>query len=65
MRWCKISTGVTTLCYSRRTVFGLLCVLHAISKPCVAITAAGFMLGVLRKVTLSLGAFSLPRVQTS
>ena len=53
------------LCYSRRTVSGLLRVLHAISKPCIAITATGFMLGVLRKATLSLGAFSPPRVQTS
>ena len=50
---CKISTGVMTRCYSRRTISGLLCVLHAISKPCVAITAAGFVPGVSRKVTLS------------
>ena len=44
---------------------GLLRVLHATSKPCVAIIAIGSMPGVLRKVTLSLGAFSPPRVQTS
>ena len=46
-------------------VSGLLRVLHAISKPCVGIIAAGFMPGVLRKATLSLGAFSPLRVQTS
>ena len=34
-------------------------------QACVAIIAAWFMPGVLRKATLSLGAFSLPRVQTS
>ena len=39
----KIYTGVTTLCYSRRNVSGLLCVLHAINKPYVAIIATGFM----------------------
>ena len=65
MKSCKISTDVTMLGYSRRTVSGLLRVLHATSKPCVAIIVAGFMPGVLRKVTLSLGAFSPPRVQTS
>ena len=43
----------------------LLRVLHAISKLCVATTTVGFMPGVLRKATLSLGAFSPPRVQTS
>src|SRR5215216_1195329 len=53
------------LCFSRITVSGPLHVLHAISKPCVAIIAAGFMPGVLRKVTLSLGAFSPLRVHTS
>ena len=38
----KINVGVTTLCYSRRTVSGLLRVVHAIGKPCVAIIAVGF-----------------------
>ena len=65
MKSCKIGIGVMMLCYSRRTVSGLLCVLHATSKPCVAIIAIGFMPCVLRKVTLSLGAFSPPRVHTS
>ena len=39
--------------------------LHATSKPRVAIIATGFMPGVFRKAALSLGAFSPPRVQTS
>ena len=65
MKLRKISTDMTTLYYSRRIVSGLLRVLHAINKPCVTIIAAGFMPGVLRKATLSLGAFSPPRVQTS
>ena len=63
MKSYKICTGMTTLCYSRRTVSGLLHMLHATSKPCVAIIAAGFMPSVLRKATLSLGMFSRPRVQ--
>ena len=50
----KISTGMTTLCYSRRTISGLLRMLHATSKPCIAITAAGLTLKVLRKATFSL-----------
>ena len=56
---------MTTLCYSRRTVSGLLRVLHATNKPCIAIIATGFTPDVLRKVTLSLGAFSPPKIQTS
>ena len=40
---------MTTLCYSRRTVSGLLRALHTTSKPCAAIIAAGFKPGVLIK----------------
>ena len=52
-------------CSSRKIVFRLHCVLPDNSKPCAAIIATGYMPGVLRKVTFSLGAFSPPRVPTS
>ena len=49
----------------RKIVFGLLCELHATSKPCAAIIAAKCMPETLRKATMLFSAFSLPRNQTS
>ena len=65
MSLSKSNCGKMTLCSLRKIVFGLLCELHATSKPCAAITAARFMPEALRKATLFFGAFNPPRNQTS
>ena len=65
MKYCKSSYSMMMPRTSRNIVSGLLYVLHDTSKPYAAIRAAGFTPTVLRKVTLSLGVFNPPRVQTS
>ena len=65
MKLSKSGYGKTTHCSLRKIVFGLLCKLHATNRPCAATIAARFVPRVLRKATLSFGAFSRPKVQTS
>ena len=49
----------------RKINVGILYMLHATSKLCVATIAARFMPEALRKATLFFGAFSRPRIPTS
>ena len=48
----KSKCGKMMLCFSRKIVSELLCVLHATSKLCTATIAAKLMPRALRKVTL-------------
>ena len=65
MKLSKSSCDKMMPCSLGKIVFELLCEPLAASKPCAATIAVGVTPSVLRKVTLSLGAFSPPRVQTS
>ena len=65
MSLSKNSCGKTTHCSLRKIVFRLLYELLDTSKLCDDIIAAKLKPEASRKATLSLCAFSPPRVQTS
>ena len=65
MKRVKNREGMTMSRSWRRTVPGLLCVLHITSKLCVATIAAKFAPGGLRKATLFFAGFNPRRGQTS